>query len=154
MNHMIIRKPSHWQKLLAIVIGLSLGILISTAANADLDKAIASAEAGDVKKVQVNNTNKLYSAGKNEFVLGNYDKAISLFISFAKDSTNSSNIKDSKLWLARSYAANEDYLKSKDAFLDYQSNNKEHSKYADSMFELSRVLIKLNEVSENINVYE
>ena len=154
MNHMIIRKPSHWEKLLAIVVGLSLGILISTTANADLDKAIAYAEAGDVKRVQVNNTNKLYSAGKNEFVLGNYDKAISLFISFAKDSPNSSNIKDSKLWLARSYAANEAYLKSKDAFLDYQSNNKEHSKYADSMFELSRVLIKLNEVSENINVYE
>ena len=154
MNHMIIRKPSHWEKLLAVVIGLSLGILISTAANADLDKAIASAEAGDVKKVQVNNTIKLYSAGKNEFVLGNYEKAITLFISFAKNSPDSSNIIDSKLWLARSYAANEDYLKSKDAFLDYQSNNKEHSKYADSMFELTRVLIKLNEANENVNVYE
>ncbi len=130
---MIIRKPSYWEKLLAVVVGLSLGILISTAANADLDKAMA---------------------GKNEFVLGNYQKAITLFISFAKDSTNSSNIIDSKLWLARSYAANEDYLKSKDAFLDFQFNNKEHSKYADSMFELSRVLIKLNEVSENVNVYE
>ena len=124
---MIIRKPSHWEKLLAIVVGLSLGILVSTTANADLDKAMA---------------------GKNEFVLGNYDKAISLFISFAKDSTNSSNIKDSKLWLARSYAANEDYLKSKDAFLDYQFNNKDHSKYVDSMFELARVLIKLNEINE------
>ena len=133
MNHMIIRKPSHWEKLLAIVVGLSLGILISTSANADLDKAMA---------------------GKNEFVLGNYDKAISLFISFAKDSPNSSNIKDSKLWLARAYFANKEYLKSKDTFLDYQSNNKQHSKYADSMFELTRVLIKLNEVSENINVYE
>ena len=124
---MIIRKPSHWEKLLAIVVGLSLGILISTTANADLDKAMA---------------------GKNEFVLGNYDKAISLFISFAKSSPDSSNIKDSKLWLARADFENEAYLKSQDAFLDYQSNNKEHSKYADSMFELTRVLIKLNEVSE------
>ena len=154
MNYIIIIKPSYWEKLLAIVVGLSLGILISTSANAELDKAIEYAEAGDVKKVQINNTNKLYSAGKNEFVLGNYDKVISLFISFAKDSPNSSNIKDSKLWLARSYAANEDYLKSKDAFLDYQFNNKDHSKYADSMFELARVLIKLNEISENVNVYE
>ena len=151
---MIIRKPSHWEKLLAIVIGLSLGILISTAANADLDKAIASAEAGDVQKVQVNNTIKLYSAGKNEFVLGNYEKAITLFISFAKNSPDSSNIIDSKLWLARSYAANEAYLKSKDAFLDYQFNNKQHSKYADSIVELSMVLIKLNEVSEKVNIYE
>ena len=151
---MTIRKPSTWEKLIAIAVGLSLGILISTAANADLDKAITYSEADDVKKVQINNTNKLYSAGKNEFVLGNYDKAITLFISFVKGSPNSSNIKDSKLWLARAYFANKEYLKSKDTFLDYQSNNKQHSKYADSMFELSRVLIKLNEVSENINVYE
>ena len=135
------------KKLIAIVVGVSLGILISLTANADLDKAIAYAEAGDVKKIQINNTNKLYSAGKNEFVLGNYDKAISLFISFAKDSPNLSNIKDSKLWLARAYFSNKEYLKSKDAFLDYQSNNRQHSKYADSMFELSRVLIKLNEVN-------
>ena len=34
------------KKLLTIVVGLSLGILISTTANADLDKAIAYAEAG------------------------------------------------------------------------------------------------------------
>jgi TPR repeat protein len=50
---MIIRKPSHWEKLLAIVVGLSIGILISTTANADLDEAIAYAEAGDVKKGQM-----------------------------------------------------------------------------------------------------
>ena len=67
---------------------------------------------------------------------------------------NLSNLKDSKLCLARAYFSNKEYLKSKDAFLDYQSNNRQHSKYADSMFELSRVLIKLNEVSENINIYE
>ena len=37
---MEIRKPAHWEKLLAIVVGLALGILISTSANANLDKAI------------------------------------------------------------------------------------------------------------------
>jgi len=100
------------------------------------------------QKIQTNSSDKLYSDGKNEFVLGNYDKAINLFISFAKSSPNSSDIKDSKLWLARAYFENEAYPKSKDAFLDYQSDNKEHSKYADSMFELTRVLLKLNEVSE------
>ena len=50
---MTIRKPSHWEKLLAIVVGLSLGILISTSANANLDKAIAYAESGDVRKGQI-----------------------------------------------------------------------------------------------------
>jgi len=96
------------------------------------------------QKTQTNSANKLYSDGKNEFLLGNYEKAIALFISFGKTSPNSLT----KLWLARAYFENEAYLKSKDAFLDYQSNNKEHSKYADSMFELSRVMIKLNEINE------
>ena len=41
------------KKLIAIVVGVSLGILISLTANADLDKAIAYAEAGDVKKGQM-----------------------------------------------------------------------------------------------------
>jgi len=100
------------------------------------------------KRIQNNNTNKLYSEGKNEYLLGDYDKAISLFISFAKSSPNSSDIGDTKLWLARAYSANKEYLKSKDTFLDYQLNNKQHSKYADSMFELTRVLIKLNEANE------
>ena len=100
------------------------------------------------QKIQTNSSNKLYSDGKSEFVLGNYDKAITLFINFTKESVNSSDIKNSKLWLARAYFFNEEYLKSKDTFLDYQSGNKDHSKYADSMFELTRVLIKLNEVSE------
>jgi len=99
-------------------------------------------------KIETSSSSKLFIDGKSEFVLGNYEKAITLFINFAKSSPNSSNIIDSKLWLARSYAANEAYLKSKDVFLDYQSNNKEHPKYADSMFELSRVLIKLNEANE------
>jgi len=100
------------------------------------------------QKIQTNSSDKLYLDGKNEFLLGNYDKAITLFINFAKGSSNSFNIKDSNLWLARAYFENNEYLKSKDTFLDFQFNNKENSKYADSMFELTRVLIKLNEVNE------
>ena len=100
------------------------------------------------QKIQTNSSNKFYLDGKSEFALGNYDKAITLFINFTKVSTNSSDIKNSKLWLARAYFENEEYLKSKDTFLDFQSNNKENLKYGNSMFELSRVLIKLNEASE------
>ena len=100
------------------------------------------------KKIQANKANKLYSDGKNEFLLGNYGQAITLFTNFAKSSPDSPNNKDSKLWLARAYSASEVYLKAKDAFLDYQANNQEHSKYADSMFELSRVLVKLNEIND------
>ena len=47
------------------------------------------------KKNETSNTIKLYSDGKSEFALGNYDKAITLFINFTKVSTNSSDIKNS-----------------------------------------------------------
>ena len=114
----------------------------------ELNFSNSKQEEKTTKKIQSSSVNKLFTDGKNEFLLGNYDQAITLFISFAKNSPNSSSLLDSKLWLARSYAAKEDYLKSKDTFLDYQSNNNEHSKYADSMFELTRVLIKLNEVNK------
>ena len=97
---------------------------------------------------QVENLNTLYSDGKNPFALGNYEQAILLLINFEEASAESSSVKDLKLWLARAYSANKEYLKSKDEFLEFQSNNKSHTKYPDSMFELSRVLIKLNEVNE------
>ena len=113
----------------------------------ELNLSNTKQEKKSTKKIQSNSAEKLYSDGKNEFLLGNYEKAITLFISFAKNSPNSSNLKNSKLWLARAYFESEKYLKAKDAFLDYQSNNQEHLKFADSMFELARVLDKLNEVS-------
>ena len=50
---MEIRKPAHWEKLLAIVVGLALGILISTTANANLDKAIEYAESGETRKAEI-----------------------------------------------------------------------------------------------------
>ena len=113
----------------------------------ELNLSNTKQEKKSTKKIQFNSAEKLYSDGKNEFLLGNYEKAITLFISFAKNSPNSSNLKNSKLWLARAYFESEKYLKAKDSFLDYQSNNQEHLKFADSMFELARVLDKLNEVS-------
>ena len=41
------------KKLLASLIALAIGLLISFSANADLDQAIAYAEAGDVRKGQI-----------------------------------------------------------------------------------------------------
>ena len=96
---------------------------------------------------------KLYSDGKSLFALGDYEKAIELFLSYLKNFPNSSNSEDSKLWLGRAYFANESYLNSKKAYVNFQFNgdlphNKDHPKYADSLYELSRVLIKLNEINE------
>ena len=99
------------------------------------------------------NAFKLYSDGKSQFALGNYEKAIELFLSYLENFPNSSVAEDSKLWLGRAYFASESYLNSKIAYVDFQSNgefthNKDHPKYADSLYELSRVLIKLNEINE------
>ena len=96
---------------------------------------------------------KLYSDGKSQFALGNYEKAIEFFLSYLDDYSNSSNAEDSKLWLGRAYFANESYLNSKTAYLDFQSHgdlpyNQDHPKYADSLYELSRVLIRLDEINE------
>ena len=106
-----------------------------------------------IKTDKENNAFKLYSDGKSQFALGNYEKAIELFLSYLENFSNSSNAEDSKLWLGRAYYASESYLDSKTAYIDFQSNgeftnNQDHPKYADSMYELSRVLIKLNEINE------
>ena len=49
-------------------------------------------EEESTKKIQSSSASKLFTDGKNEFILGNYEKAITLFISFAKNSPDSSNI--------------------------------------------------------------
>ena len=41
------------KKLIAIAVGLSIGILISLSANADLDKAVDYAEAGEIRKAEI-----------------------------------------------------------------------------------------------------
>ncbi len=106
-----------------------------------------------IKTDKEKNAFKLYSDGKSQFALGDYEKAIELFLSYLENFPNSSNTEDSKLWLGRAYFASESYLNSKTAYVDFQSNgefphNKDHPKYADSLYELSRVLIKLNEINE------
>jgi len=106
-----------------------------------------------IKTDEEKNAFKLYSDGKSQFALGNYEKSIELFLSYLENFPNSSNTEDSKLWLGRAYFASESYLNSKMAYVDFQSNgefphNQDHPKYADSLYELSRVLIKLNEINE------
>jgi TolA-binding protein len=106
-----------------------------------------------IKTDKEKNAFKLYSNGKSQFALGDYEKATELFLSYLEIFPNSLNTEDSKLWLGRAYFASESYLDSKTAYVNFQSNgefphNKDHPKYADSLYELSRVLIKLNEINE------
>ena len=92
--------------------------------------------------------NELFRDGKSSFVLGNYDKAIELFLSHLNNSPSNKSLTDTQLWLGRSYFYSESYLESKNAYLDFQILGAEHPKYADSLYELSRVYIELNKASE------
>ena len=101
------------------------------------------------KSVEINpQPSKLFRDGKSSFVLGNYDKAIELFLSHLNNSPSDKSLIDTQLWLGRSYFYSESYLESKNAYLDFQALGTEHPKYADSLYELSRVYIELNEASE------
>ena len=91
---------------------------------------------------------KLFRDGKSSFVLGNYEKAIELFLSHLNATPSDKSSTDSQLWLGRSYFYSESYLESKNAYLDFQALGTEHPKYADSLYELSRVYIELNEANE------
>ena len=101
------------------------------------------------KSVEINpQPSKLFRDGKSSFVLGNYDKAIELFLSHLKNSPNDNSLTDTQLWLGRSYFYSDSYLESKNAYLDFQVIGAKHPKYADSLYELSRVHIELNETNE------
>ena len=101
-----------------------------------------------IETSQQQQPSELFRNGKSSFVLGNYDKAIELFLSHLNNSPSDKSLTDTQLWLGRSYFYSESYLESKNAYLDFQILGAEHPKYADSLYELSRVHIELNETNE------
>ena len=88
---------------------------------------------------------KLFSDGKNAFVLGNYEKSIELFLEYLNSSPSALSKTDTMLWLGRAYFYSESFLESKNAYLEYQSMGQNHPKLPDSLYELSRVLLELSE---------
>ncbi len=90
---------------------------------------------------------QIYTDGRNQFVAGEYNEAITLFKRYIVSFPNYKNIADAKLWLGRAYFSNELYSQSKDIYLEFQSENLQHAKYPDSMYELSRVFFELGELN-------
>ena len=88
---------------------------------------------------------KFFGDGKNAFVLGEYEKSIELFLAHLEISPSSLSTIDTLLWLGRAYFYSGSFLNSKDSYLEYQSMGQDHPKFADSLYELSRVLIELDE---------
>jgi len=88
---------------------------------------------------------KLFGDGKNAFVLGDYKKSIELFLAHLETSPSILSKTDTLLWLGRAYFYSGAFLNSKDSYLEYQSMGQDHPKFADSLYELSRALIELDE---------
>ena len=88
---------------------------------------------------------KFFSDGKNAFILGEYEKSIELFLAHLETSPSSLSITDTMLWLGRAYFYSESFLDSKASYLEYQAMGQDHPKFADSLYELSKVLIELDE---------
>ena len=88
---------------------------------------------------------KFFSDGKNAFILGDYEKSIELFLAHLETSPSSLSITDTMLWLGRAYFYSESFLDSKASYLEYQAMGQDHPKFADSLYELSKVLIELDE---------
>ena len=89
---------------------------------------------------------QIYTDGRKQFIAGEYDEAIELFKNYLDSFPNYKNVADAKLWLGRAYFANELYFQSKDIYFEFQSENLQHAKYPDSMYELSRALFELGEI--------
>ena len=88
---------------------------------------------------------KFFSDGKNAFILGDYKKSIELFLAHLETSPSPLSITDTMLWLGRAYFYSESFLDSKASYLEYQAMGQDHPKFADSLYELSKVLIELDE---------
>jgi len=114
----------------------------------ELNRTNSDQTVKSTSSTQNNKSTKLFSDGKNSFILGNYEKSIKLFLAHLETSPSSSSVIDTKLWLGRAYFFNDDFLESKEAYLEYQSIGQDHIKFADSLYELSKAYIKLNEINE------
>ena len=88
---------------------------------------------------------KFFSDGKNAFILGDYEKSIELFLAHLETSASPLSKTDTMLWLGRAYFYSESFLDSKASYLEYQAMGQDHPKFADSLYELSKVLIELDE---------
>ena len=96
-------------------------------------------------KNQTTKSAKLFGDGKNAFVLGDFEKSIELFLAYLKTSPDSLSRTDTMLWLGRAYFYSKSFLDSKNAYLEYQTMGQDHPKLADSLYELSRVLMELDD---------
>ena len=88
---------------------------------------------------------KFFGDGKNAFVLGDYKKSIEFFLAHLETSPSPLSKTDTLIWLGRAYFYSGSFLDAKASYLEYQAMGQDHPKFADSLYELSKVLVELDE---------
>ncbi len=104
-----------------------------------MEKTILRAREHDKK------AKRIYIQARSLLVTDQYDQAINLFKQYLATYPNNNHTSDVRYWLAKSYLAKEDFYNARDVFITFQQQNSLHHKFSNSLFELSKVYIELNQ---------
>jgi len=104
-----------------------------------MDKKVLHVEASD--KV----AKKAYTNAKNFLMIGEHDKAIKFFTVYLGLYPDDNYASDAHYWLAKSYLAKEEYHTAKKVFIEFQRENELHQKFPNSLYELARTYVELNQ---------
>jgi len=95
---------------------------------------------------------KIYDDARKFLLAGENEQAIELFQNYLENYQDYKNFADATYWLGRSYSANKSYLEAKNVFVRFQNENPQHTKFANSMYDLANALIELNELETAKNI--
>lgn len=95
---------------------------------------------------------KLYSSARSLLLTDQYEEAVLIFKKYMDEYPDNSNADDAHYWLARSYYAMQDHVNARNTFLVFQQDNPKHHKFSNSLLELSRVYVELNEKDKAIDM--
>jgi TolA-binding protein len=95
---------------------------------------------------------KIYDDARKFLLAGENEQAIELFQNYLENYQDYKNFADATYWLGRAYSANKSYLEAKNVFVRFQNENPQHTKFANSMYDLANALIELNELETAKNI--
>jgi len=95
---------------------------------------------------------KIYDDARKFLLAGENEHSIELFQNYLENYQDYKNFADATYWLGRAYSANKSYLEAKNVFVRFQNENPQHTKFANSMYDLANALIELNELETAKNI--
>jgi len=95
---------------------------------------------------------KIYTNARSLLVTDQLDKSIELFKKYLDIYPDNNHASDAHYWLARAYLAKQDYQMAKLTFIAFQQSSPLHHKFSNSLFELARVYIEIDQNIEAIKL--